>query len=408
MAAPSLWRNPDFSRLWIGQTISLLGSQIGGGALRFAAILALGATAQQLSMLTIAALAPTLILVLPIGLWADRVRRRPLLIAADLGRALLLLSIPLAYALGILRIEYLYLVAIAAGALTLLFDVAYPSYIPSVVGRDELVEANSKLRASDSAAEIAGPPLGGALVQWIGAPFAILLDALSFLGSALALGGIRANEPPPSPPERTNLRVDLTAGFAVLIGDPILRTLALVAATQSLGGGIIGSLYDIYIIRDLGMSPAIVGLTIGVGGVSALFGALLAERLSLRLGLGNLMLMALSFDSIASLLLPLAREPWALAMLMAAQAADAAGTIYAIHGLSLRQRVADDATLGRVNAAFLLLETGCAIVGALAAGILAEPLGMRLTIGIGVGMGILAPIWMAVSPVRRLRSMTNA
>lgn len=404
----SLWRNPDFARLWMGQTISLFGSQIGGGALRFTAILALGASAQQLSLLTIAALLPTLVLVLPAGLWVDRTRRRPLLIAADLGRAALLLSIPLAYALNALRIEHLYAVAIATGALTLLFDVAYPSFVPTVVRRDELVEANSRLRASDSVAEIAGPPLGGALVQSIGAPFAVLIDACSFIGSALALGGIRAREMPPAPASRPALRVDLVAGFAALSGNPLLRALAIVAVAKSFGGGIIGSLYDIYFIRELGLTPAIVGLTIGVGGISALVGALMAERLSARISAGRLMIAALAIDAAAGMLLPLAREPWALAMLLAAQAADAAGTIYAIHALSLRQTRTDDATLGRVNAAFLLLETACAISGALIGGMLAEPLGMRGTLAIGVGAGALAAVWLALSPIRRLQSATGA
>jgi MFS family permease len=167
-----LWRSPDFLRLWAGQGISLLGSQIGGGALRYTAILVLGASPLQISLLSAAGLLPALLLALPAGIWIDRVRRRPVLVAADVGRALLLLSIPIAFALGLLRIEQLYLVALLVGGLSILFDTAYPSFLPSVVRRENLVEANSKLAASDSLAEIAGPPLGGALVQLVTAPLA--------------------------------------------------------------------------------------------------------------------------------------------------------------------------------------------------------------------------------------------
>ncbi|HWQ12703.1 MAG TPA: MFS transporter, partial [Roseiflexaceae bacterium] len=265
-----LWRSPDFLRLWTGQTISLLGSHIGGGALRYTAILVLGATPVQLSLLSAAALLPALLLALPAGLWLDRVLRRPVLIGADVGRALLLLSIPLAYALGALRIEQLYAVAALVGVLTILFDTAYPSYVPSVVRRDELVEANSKLSASDSLAEIAGPPLGGALVQALSAPLAVVLDALSFLASALALRGVRAIEPPPAPPAgQPGARQALAEGLAAVRERPALTALLGVAVIQGVAGGIIGTLYDLYLIRELGLTPALVGLTVGAGGISA-------------------------------------------------------------------------------------------------------------------------------------------
>src|SRR5262245_20296796 len=221
-----LWRHRDFMKLWTGQTISQLGSHIGGGALRFTAILILGATPFQISALAAAQLLPALLLGLLAGVWVDRLRRRPLLIAADVGRGLLLLSVPLAYLLGLLRIEQLYLVAALAGALGILFDVAYGAYLPGVVGREQLIEGNSKHGASDSVAEIAAPPLGGALVQLLSAPLAIVFDALSFMASALSIWFIRAPEPAPAPAHaRLGLRRELAEGLRLALRDPLLRPL---------------------------------------------------------------------------------------------------------------------------------------------------------------------------------------
>ncbi|MEN9934729.1 MAG: hypothetical protein RLZZ387_1308, partial [Chloroflexota bacterium] len=332
-----LWRSPDFLRLWTGQTISLLGSQIGGGALRYTAILILGATPVQLGLLSAAAMLPALLLALPAGLWVDRVLRRPVLVAADIGRALLLLSIPLAYALGVLRVEQLYAVAALMGALTILFDTAYPSYVPSVVRREELVEANSKLGASDSVAEIAGPPLGGALVQIVSAPLAVLLDALSFLASAAAIRGVRAQETPAtrdresvgdpasSSPSATRagpltgVRREVAEGLAAVRERPMLLALLGVAVTENLAGGIIGTLYDLYLLRELGLSPALVGLTVGAGGVGALAGAFLAEPVVRRLGLRATLLGTYLVGWASSSILPLAHGPWALWLLMGMQ-----------------------------------------------------------------------------------------
>lgn len=416
-----LWRSPDFVRLWAGQTISLFGSHIGGGALRYAAILALGATPIQFALLTAAELAPALLLALPAGVWVDRVRRRPVLIAADVGRALLLLSIPAAFLLGALRIEHLYLVAALSSALTILFDTAYPSYVPSVVRRDELVEANSKLGASDSLAEIAGPPLGGVLVQLVSAPLAVALDALSFLASALALRGVRAEEAPPRsatagtertemkapdspavPPAasaaqsspRANVRRELGEGLAAVRGRPELAALLGVAVTQSLAGGIIGTLYDLYLIRELGLSPALVGLTVGVGGVGALAGAFLAGPAVRRLGLRRTLLATYIVGWVTSFALPLARGPLAVWLIAAMQLFDVVGAIFAITALSVRQRATPDRLLGRVNASFNMLTIAAGLVGALAGGALGQAVGMRAALGISVALGTTGVVWL--------------
>jgi MFS family permease len=402
-----LWRQRDFIKLWTGQTISQLGSHIGGGALRFSAILILGATPIQLSLLTAAQMVPALLLGLLAGVWVDRLRRRPILIAADVGRGLLLLSVPLAYLLGLLRIEQLYLVAALAGALAILFDVAYGAYLPAVVGRERLVEANSKLSASDSLAEIAGPPLGGALVQLISAPLAIVLDALSFLVSALSIGLIRAPEPPPAPPhQRPGLRRELAEGLGAALRDPLLRALLGAGFTISLFGGIIGTLYDLYLIRDLAMSPALVGLTIGVGGISALVGAFAAGPITRRLGVGPAIGGALALNGLTGLLIPLAHGPIyvALPMVLASQATDILFAVYFINETSLRQSIAPPRLLGRVDASFRFLTTGAGLLGALLGGALGETIGARAAIAIGV-LGVWsACLWVFGSPLRKLQA----
>lgn len=409
-----LWRSPDFVRLWAGQTISLFGSHIGGGALRYAAILALGATPMQFALLTAAELVPALLLALPAGVWVDRVRRRPVLIAADVGRALLLLSVPAAFLLGALRIEHLYVVAALSSALTILFDTAYPSFVPSVVRRGELVEANSKLGASDSLAEIAGPPLGGLLVQLVSAPLAVALDALSFLASALALRGVRAEETGAASTEgtkgaerhghdspsaatgrpRPGMQRELGEGLAAVRGRPELAALLGVAVTQNLAGGIIGTLYDLYLIRELGLSPALVGLTIGAGGVGALAGAFLAGPAVRRLGLRRTLLATYIVGWGTSFILPLAHGPQAVWLIAAMQLFDVVGAIFAITALSVRQQATPDRLLGRVNASFNMLTIGAGLLGALAGGVLGQTIGMRAALAVSVALGTAGVLWL--------------
>src|SRR5689334_16145822 len=218
-----LWQHPDFVKLWTAQTISQFGSGIGGTALELTAVLVLAATPAEMGLLGAIGSAPVLVIGLLAGVWVDRLRRRPILMAADIGRALLLLSIPLAFVFGVLHIVQLYVVAALVGVLTVFFDVADQSLLPTLVHRDQLVEANSKLGTSSSLAEIGGPALGGVLVQVLKAPFAIVIDAVSFLLSALALSLIRKVEPAPVPEEHSSVRRDVQEGLRVVLGNPVLR-----------------------------------------------------------------------------------------------------------------------------------------------------------------------------------------
>lgn len=403
-----LWRNADFRRLWAGKTISELGSGIGGTALPLTAVLVLSATPAQMGALAALGAAPVLLVGLPAGVWVDRLRRRPILIAADLGRALLLATVPLAAALGALHMVHLYVVAALTGALTVLFQVADQSFLPTVVAREALVDANSKLGISGSLAEIGGPSLGGVLVQVLSAPTAILCDVVSFVASALCIGGIRAPESPPIPAaERQDLREDIAEGLRVVLGNPMLRALAVSSATFTFFGTFIGALYNLFVIRELGLSPAVLGALIGAGGIGALMGAALIGPITRRLGIGPVVSSALLVAGPLGLLIPLAGGPKPLAatMLLANQLlADIAIAVYLIGEISLRQSLIPERYLGRANASMQVLSQSSAPVGALIAGALGGAIGIRPTLLIGVVGVAASSAWLLASPVRRLRA----
>ena len=414
----TLWRDSEFLKLWAGQAVSELGSTVTRDAMPLLALLVLGATPLEMGMLSALGGLPVLLFGVAAGVWVDRLRRRPLMIAADLGRAGLLALIPLAAALGLLRIELLYVIAILTGLLGIFFSTAYRAYLPGLVQRDHLVEGNSKLAVSESVAEIGGSGLAGVLVQVIGAPFAMLLDALTFLVSAVSLILIHRPEPPPNPVvETASFGREALEGLRATASQPILRALAGAAATQSFLGNFFAPLYGLYAIRELGLGPAALGLTIALGGISSLAGALLAERALRRFGLGPTLIITLGLTTLTDLLIPLAAfftpHPagnafFSVGLLFLGTAqllGDALNTIYSIHAISLRQAITPDRLLGRVNASLELMESGIAPLGALAGGILGGVLGVQAALFIASMAGILSCLWIAASPIRVLRKM---
>jgi len=406
-----LWRHRNFMRLWAGQTVSQLGSTITREALPYTAILALGASPLQMGLLGAAGAAPLLVLGLFAGVWVDRLRRRPLMIAADIGRALLLLSIPVAYLLGVLRIEQLYLIAALAGTLTVFFNVAYHSLLPSLIEREHLVEGNSKLGLSESVAEIAGPPLGGALVQLISGPSTLLLDAFSFVVSAVSLLRIRVAEPRPAPPaNRPHVLRDLTTGLKAIWDSPLLRAFAGSAVIRNFFGWFFGAIYGLYAIRMLGLNTTTLGLVVACGGIGGFLGAGLVGPLTKRWGVGPTIVGALLIDSAAAGLIWLAGGllPLAVPLLITSQLiGDGAMTVALIAERSLRQTITPDRLLGRVNASMNVLSEGIGTLGLLAGGVLAETIGLRPTAGVAV-LGIAASLLVAlVSPLRRQRALPD-
>jgi MFS family permease len=402
---PALWRDLDFVKLWSGQTISEIGSRITIVALPLIAVLVLNARPFQMGMLAGIGGFASLIFGLAAGLCVDRLRRRPILIVTDLGRAAVLGSIPLAAVFGVLRMPQVYAVVAVAGVLAVLFDVAYQSYLPSLVERDQILEGNSKLALSSSIAEIAGPGLTGILVQLLTAPIVILLDALSFLASALTVWLIRKPEPQVVPTPRLHVWVELTAGMRAIAQSPILRAIAGHSGTAGFFAGFFVSLYVLYVISDLHLSPALLGAVIALGGVGNVIGAAIAPRLMRRAGIGATLIGSLLIMGAASLMIPLAHGSvvTAAAFLTLAQVGDLCWPVFNVCEISLRQAITPGEVLGRVNAAMQMLSRGLLPMGSLGAGILAEIIGLRPTLAIGAAGLLLSSLWLVLSPIRTMR-----
>jgi len=371
----------------------------------FTAILVLGATPVQLGVLNIMQLLPAFLIGLLTGAWVDRLRRRPLLIGADLGRALALATLPLAAVLGLLHIAQVYMVALVVSILTIFFDVAYQSYLPGLVGKESVMEGNSKLSASAAVAEFGGFSIGGWLVQIFTAPFAILIDAGSFVISAISVWLIRAREPTVTPQEHLNMRREIADGLKTVIHQPLLRASAVAVLLRGLAGGIYGALVVLYMSRGLGFNPGILGMIWAVGGVSSFLGAAFAPRISRRLGSGPAMVIGMGVFGLSSFFIPLASGATLLsaAFLIAAQLGDGFYILYEINLVSLRQSIASEHILGRVNATMQFINLGAILVGSLLGGLLGEAVGVRPVLFIGASGTLLAAVALALSPIRKLK-----
>jgi MFS family permease len=407
-----LWRHADFMKLWAGQTISLLGSGITFLAFPLTAVLVLDATPTQMGILTAIGALPSLLVGLLAGAWVDRRRRRPILIATDVGRAILLLFIPLAAILGTLRIEHLYVIAFLVSTLGLFFNVAYHSFLPSLVEREQLVEGNSKLEISRSAAEIIGPGLAGGLVQLVTAPVAIIVDALSFLASGFLLGLIRTPEPPPKPCEsQQNIWREVIEGLRLVINDQYLRAIAGCIGTISLFNTVLETIFILYLTHKLGIGPGLLGLIFASGSVGFLIGALLPGQIIHRFGLGPAIIGGILLAALSDLLIPLAGGPTivVVAILTLAQFLFGLGlTLYNVGQVSLRQAITPDHLQGRMNATMHVVTMSLVPVGGLLGGALGEIIGLRPTLFVAVTGEILAVAWLLFSPLRSLREPTEA
>ncbi len=403
-----LWKNSDFLRLWLGRTISNMGNGITGIALPLTAVLVLSATPAQMGIIAALEGISALLFGLLAGVWVDRLRRRPVMIATDLGRALVLSSIPAVALLGMLHIEQVYVVAALVGILTVFFNATDASFLPGLVEATELVEGNSKLGISDALAELVGPAIAGVLVQILSAPLAIVVDAFTFLFSALCIAQIRKPELSLIKSEhQSSVWREGREGLLFVLKHPLLRALAGSAALFNFTGMFIGTLYPLYVVRTLGLSPTLLGLLVAAGGFSALVGALFTQRIIERVGLGISLGGGLFLYGLVGLLLPLAFGPVpviALFLFISQLAGDAAVSTYFIAELSLRQSLVPHHLLGRVNASIQMLTGGAAPVGALLAGIIAEYIGVRFTLFAGVAGVISAGLWLLLSPVSKIHT----
>lgn len=401
-----LWRQPDFVRFWGAESISQVGSQVTVLALPLIAALTLRASPFEVGLLAAAGSAPPLLVGLLAGVWVDRLRRRPLLIVADLGRAALLLTIPLAAVAGLLSMPLLYGIALLTGTLTVLANVAYASYLTTLVRRAELAEGNGKLEASRSTALVVGPGVAGALIGVVGAPLVLVVDAASFLASAVLLGRIRTPEPPPGPRSGRRVWHEIGEGLAVVGRHRILRPLALSAGTTELFAFVFFAVYVLYFTRELGLTPAAIGLVFATGGVGALIGALLAAPAGRRFGQGPAIVAAQLLFGLSGLLIPLAvfLPAIALEMVVASEFLQWLTIMTVnVNALSLRQALTPDGLQGRVNATFRFLVGGSQPLGSLLGGLLGGAIGLPWTLVVGeVGM-LLAVGWLVASPLPRLR-----
>ena len=412
VTAPSLWQHADFLKLWAGQTVSELGSVVTRTAVPLVALLVLGAGPFQMALLVVAGSLAVLLVGFLAGAWVDRLRRRPLLIGSDAVRAFVLFSIPLAYAAGVLRMEQLYIATFVEGCLGALFNAAYPAYVPSLIGVDRVVEGNSKLATSSSIAEIGGPGLAGGLVQLVSAPFAILVDAVSFVVSAVSLLLIRAPEPPrPVREAATPIRLEIVEGLQLVRGHRVLFPIVLRSVVAHVAGSFYGVLYTIYLIQDLHLTPFLLGIVVSAGGVGSLVGSFFASRVIRRLGLGPALIWSATGAATLGVLTPLAQGPLLLATAMVflpQLVGDGLQTIEGIAELSLIQGLSPDRILGRVNATLEVFSHGIAYpIGALTAAAVAGVIGVRGGIALGWAGMAISILALVLSPLPRIREASD-
>jgi len=402
----ALYRHADFRRLWAAQTVSRFGSQISQLALPLVAVLSLHASAFRVSLLGAIEMLPFLLLALPAGAWVDRVARRPVLIGADVGRALALGSLPLVAAIGTVTYVQLCVVGFVAGTLTVCFDVSYQSYLPALVDRERLVDANAKLELSNSGSQIAGPALAGLLVQWFTAPYAIAADAVSFVWSAFSIGRIDTREEIDGPTEQRSLTREILDGLRYLLTDGRWRAMATYIAVFNLGTGITGPLILVFAVRRLGLSAGQLGLVFSLGNVGWLVGALVANRVALALRLGPTLFAAGLLGGVPFLAIPFATPHVAIPVLVAVQAVAAlAIVVFNINGISLYQTHVPPRMLGRMNASRRWIVWGIIPLGNVLGGALAATIGLRTTLFVGAAISSVAAAALLAKPIRSLATV---
>jgi MFS family permease len=403
-----LWRHSDFLKLWSAETVSQFGTQISQLALPLAAIDVLHASAFEVATLTTIEFLPFLLVSLPAGVWVDRLPRRPILIAGDLGRAGLLASIPIAYFFDALTIWQLYGVGFFVGIATVFFDIAYQSYLPALVERTQIIDGNSKLEISRSAAQTGGPGLAGVLIGFLKAPPAILIDAVSFLASGLFILGIR--KPETSLKERAprrKMRVELREGLSYVLRHPYLKNIAACTALFNFFGSVAFAILLVFARRELDLSPLAIGLAFTIGNLGALLAAFTASRISGRLGVGRTIILSSVFGGPAYLVVPFAPHGHAaLAVIVPALVVGSfVNVLYNIAQVSLRQAITPERIQGRMNSVMRFIVWGTIPLGSITGGVLASQIGLKETLIVG-GLGCCLPFLPVLfSPVRSIREM---
>jgi MFS family permease len=404
----ALWRHGDFMKLWIGQSISEFGTAVSQLAIPLVAVLVLNASAFEVASLGTVQFLPFILFTLPAGVWVDRVSRRMVLIVGDVGRALLLASIPAAYLLDALTLGQLYVVGFLVGVLTVFFDVAYQSYLPSLVDREHLVEGNSKLQVTVSGSQIAGPGVAGALVSAITAPYAIVLDALSFLVSGGFTVAIRKREALPSPLHdgtKPRLRSELWAGLRYVLWHRYLLPQAISTGTSNFFSNVVFSIFVVYAVRSLHLSAGLIGVVFMGGGIGWLLGSVFANRLGSGLGVGRTTILGIAMTGPSALLVALAPKGFPMPFLVASTIVGGFGAVvYNIQQVSLRQAITPERMQGRMNAVMRFLVWGTIPLGSLTGGALASTVGLRATLFVAAVGGFTAILPIVLSQIRTLQT----
>ncbi|GAA0571534.1 MFS transporter [Paractinoplanes ferrugineus] len=401
----SVWRHRGFRRLYAGSTISSFGSEISELAVPLLAIGVLHATSAEVGLLRAVQFAPFLLLTLHAGILVDRVRRRPLMITADFGRFVAIGAIPLLIWLGAEHIWPMLILVFIAGTLTVVHQIADTAYLPSLLDRDSLMSANSKIGAAQSAAQLGGQGIGGLLVSWLTAPFAVLVDAFSYLISGLLVAGIPHREEPPEVPADRRLGPEIREGLAFVLRSRIMRALVGEAATFNFAHEIFLVGFFVWTARDLDLSAFVIGILLSLGAVGAFVGASFGERLSLRYGFGRTMLATIIVGNAVALVVIFARGGGAgtIALLATAFLVQGFGTALAnVHNVTLRQTAVPTRLQGRVNASYRLISWGVIPLGAGLGGVLAGTYGNRTGMIIGAVGLALSALWIVFSPIPRM------
>lgn len=405
MLTGGVLKHRDFRRLWLADALSQIGTQISFVALPLMASTVLHASTVQIALLRVADTVAFLLLSLPFGVWCDRTDIRPILIAADVGRALALLSLPVAALLGVLSMWQLYVVLFVAGAMTVLFDVAHPSWLPRLVGREHLVEANARLQTNMSVAGIVGPTAGGYLVQAFTAPVAVLVDAVSYLWSAAWLRRIRIRQAPRTAGKLTMLR-DVREGIRFVFGNPVLRAIAFNGASTVLFQTAGSALFVVFLDRAVGLSAGGIGLLTSVGTVGALTAAFTARKVAAVLGPARALLVASALPGLGMLLLPLTYGGASVAWYAVGSLVSGYGVVaWNVVQVSFRQALCPDEMLGRMNATVRFMFRGAMPVGAALGAVMAAWLGVRGALWFAALGTSASALWLVCSPLRTMRDL---
>ena len=403
-----LWRHRDFGHLWAAETISQVGTQVSLVALPLLAVTMLAATPFQMGVLTSLETLAFLVVGLPAGAWVDRWRRKRVLVSGDLVRAVALGSIPVAHLFDVLTLGQLYVVALVAGTATVFFDVGYQSYLPSLVDRTQIVDGNSKLEASRAVAQVAGPGITGVLIRAIGAPALIAVDALSFLLSALLIGRIRTPDAVPDRADRRPLRTEIAEGLSFVVRHPLLRRMVACTGLANLAGSSTGALLVLYAVRELGLSPSVVGLVFSVGAVGGLVGAVTAARIARAVGEGRTIPLAALTFAAAGAAVPLASVGAPVPLLVGGWFLESfAVIVYNVTQVSFRQRLCPPGLLGRMNASVRFIVFGTMPVGGFLGGVAGSWLGLVPALWIAVAVAFLAAVPVLASPLLRMRDLPD-